>query len=78
LKKLHYQRLCYNPNKREKLFIRLSKLVFAGVVLSTILQIDGVLKTSALLFGISATNYFCFNWVLINKRKLKEAFILFY
>ena len=42
-------------NKIADYLLDISKLVFAGVVLSTILQIDGVPKWAVLLTGVYAT-----------------------
>ena len=42
-------------NKIAEYLLDISKLVFAGVVLSTILKIDGISKLAVLSVGITAT-----------------------
>ena len=54
---------------RENYLLDISKLIFAGVVLSAILQIDGVSKTAILLSGISAIIIFALIWFLLIKGK---------
>ncbi len=47
----------------------ISKLIFAGVVLSTILQVEGVSKLAILLVGIYATIIFAgIAFILMRKR----------
>ena len=54
-----------------KFFVDIAKLVFGGVVLSTILHIEGDHKIAILLFGFSATFIFAiigFVLLKINKK----------
>ena len=46
----------------------ISKLVFAGVVLSTILQIEGVSKLAILLTGTYYNSFYSGNSVYTNER----------
>ena len=51
-----------------KYFVDISKLVFGGVVLSTILKIDNVDKWLVLILGVTATTVFGFAGFYLMKK----------
>lgn len=56
-------------NKIADYLLDISKLIFAGVVLSTILQIDDVPKWSVLAVGIYATIIFAVIGLIVMERE---------